>query len=135
MVEIVVRWLFSLAAACYIVASLTFLPSAIRHAHLHPAAEWAIYLLAELVVLGALVMLTLWWLVWQPGTEGKRFEPARFLGLNAIVLAPLFAVLVIPTGCFVFIPDGAGRIAGASVFAISIVTLLTASFYARNPRA
>jgi hypothetical protein len=133
--EALVRWLFSLAAACYIVAALTFLPAWIRSRNLSPTSEWVTYLVAELIALGVLVMFALWWLIGRPGTENQHFHPSRFLGLTATVLTPLFALLVIPIGCFIFIPGASGTIAGTAVFAISLIALLGASFYARTPRS
>jgi hypothetical protein len=132
--QMLVRWLFSFAAACYIVAALALVPEWIRAQRLSIAAEWIAYLAAEALALGALVLFSLWLLFARAGEENEPFHPARFVRLTITVLAPLFALLVVPVGCFVLIQGAAGTIAGAGIFAFSLGALLIASFTARRPR-
>jgi len=133
--EMLVRWLFSFAAACYIVAALALLPQWIRAQHLSTAAEWVTYLVAEVIALGALVLFSIWWLFSRAGAENESLPPARFVRLTITVLAPLFALLVIPFGCFVFIQGRPGTIAGTAIFALSLIALLAASLRAGKPRS
>ncbi len=134
MSEMLARWLFSFAASCYIVAALGILPPWMATWGLSPPAFWAAYLLAELVVFGALVTLTLWWFLWRPGAEHKRYPPSRFAGLTGIALAPLFAVFVIPIGCLVSIPGPGGAIAALSVWVVSAIAFFAARAYSRSAR-
>lgn len=117
------RWLFSFAAACYIVAALTLVPHWIRAQNLSVAGQWIAYLAAEAIVLGALVASSLWLLFSRDG-----------LRLTLAVLAPLFALLVIPAGCFIFIQGVPGTIAGTSIFALSLGALSLVRLAARRPR-
>lgn len=121
--EMLARWLFSFAAACYIVAALTLLPQWIRAQHLSNAEQWIAYLAAEAIALGALVVFSLWLLF---SREGLR--------LTFAVLAPLFALLVIPAGCFIFIQGVPGTIAGTGIFAFSLGALVLVNLAARRPR-
>jgi len=121
--DMLARWLFSFAAACYIVAALALLPEWIRGQNLSIAAEWTAYLAAEAIALGALVLCSLWLIFSRAG-----------LRLMLTVLAPLFGLLVVPYGCFIFIQGTPGTIAGASLFALSLAALLIVSFTVRRPQ-
>ena len=132
--EMLLRWLFSFAAACYIVAALALVPEWIRGQHLSAAGEWIAYLASETIALGALVLFSLWLLFSRAGAQNEPFHPARFLRLTATVLVPMFALLVVPFGCFAFIQGATGTIAGAGIFVLSLGALLIASLGARRPR-
>lgn len=93
------RWLLSFGASCYIIAAVVGLPTWMSRWHVALAAWWAVYLAAEVVVLGALVTAALWWFLWRAGTNGRRYQPSRLIGLTATTLAPVFGFIVIPIGC------------------------------------
>ena len=132
--EMLLRWLVSFGASCYIIAAVVGLPAWMSRWRAPLAAWWAVYLAAELIVLGALASFALWWFLWRAGGSDEPYHPWRLLGLTAMTLAPVFGFLVIPIGCRVSLPPPAGAIAGWSVFAASAIALLTFWVFSRYAR-
>lgn len=129
-----VRWLVSFGASCYIIAAVAALPIWMSGWLVAPAAWWAVYLIAESIALGGLIMAALWWFLWRAAAGEKRYRPSRLAGLTALALLPLFGFLVIPVGCWVSIRSQAGVIAGWSVFAASTIALVAFWAYSRYAR-
>lgn len=119
------RALFSLAASCYIIASLVipgfWLTDALR---LPAAAWWAAYLAVELVLLGVPISAAVWQLVWQPAAALEAARPEHLPRLISIVLLVIYAFLVIPAGCFIALPHPVNLVAGCAVFAVSAIAAL-----------
>lgn len=129
--EMLLRWLASFGASCYIIAAIVVLPAWMVRWRVAPAAWWAVYLVAEVIVLGALISLALWWFLWRAGAGEQPYHPSRLLGLTALGLLPVFGFLVIPIGCWVSIPAPAGTIAGWGIFAASAIALIMFWAYSR----
>jgi len=125
------RWLVSFAASCYIIAALVGLPAWISQWRIGLTAWWAVDLAAELVVWGTLVTLALWWFLWRAGGSDEPYHPARLLGLTAMTLLPIFGFLVVPIGCWVSIPAPAGTIAGWGVFTACAIVFAAVWVYSR----
>lgn len=130
-----VRWLVSFGASCYIIATVVALPISMSQWRIAPVAWWALYLIAESIALGALIMAALWWFLWRTGAAEKGHRPSRLVGLTAVALLPVFGFLVIPVGCWVSIRSGAGTLAGWSVFAASTIAFVAFWAYSRYARS
>lgn len=123
--ERMLRALFSLAASCYIIAALAvpgfWLAGDIR---LPAAAWWPAYLAIELVLLGLPISGAVWQLVWRPAAALRAARPLHPARLISIVLAVIYAFLVVPAGCFIVLPHPVNLIAGCAVLAAAAIALL-----------
>lgn len=123
--ERMLRALFSLAASCYIIASLVipgfWLSSVLR---LPAAAWWAAYFGIELVLLGVPISAAVWQLVWAPAAALEAARPRHLPRLISIVLLVIYGFLVIPAGCFIVLAHPLNLVAGVAVFAASTIAAL-----------
>lgn len=129
--EMLLRSAFSLAASCYIVATLVLLPFWLRTLRMPLAEWWVVFLAAEVVALTALIAPSLWWLLGRTTGHTGHAISSRFVTLVALVIVPIFGFFVIPIGCWTSLPNPVGGIVGWSIFTLSAIALLLFLTYAR----
>lgn len=119
------RALFSLAASCYVIASLA-IPGLwlARGVRLPAAAWWPAYFAVELVLLGIPIAAAVWQLVWQPAAALEAARPEHLPRLIALVLLVTYAFLVVPAACFIALPHPANLITGCGVLAAAAIGAL-----------